>query len=152
VDLGILDVKACAFPSVASQAPEISGRTANKQPFSLTGLRGQYVVLDFWAGWCAPCMAAQPLLKGIYEKHKTRLTVVGLNFDYTDAGAQTAIAAIKTPWSQVLAGPWGEKNAALSAYGVELLPSLWLIDPTGKVLARDLTPEGLDKLIERTFR
>jgi thiol-disulfide isomerase/thioredoxin/protocatechuate 3,4-dioxygenase beta subunit len=152
VDLGVLDVKVCAFPSVGSQGPEISGRTANNQPFSLTALRGQYVVLDFWAGWCAPCMAAQPLLKGVYEKHKARLAVVGLNFDYTDAQAQTAIDAIKTPWPQVLAGPWGEKNAALSAYGVELLPSLWLIDPTGKVLARDLTPEGLDKLIERTFR
>jgi len=151
VDLGLVDVKPCAFPSPGSQAPEISGRTATEQPFSLTALRGRYVVLDFWAGWCAPCMAAQPLLKGMYEKHKARLTFVGLNFDYTDAQARAAIDEIKTSWPQVLAGPWGEKNAALSAFGVELLPSLWLIDPAGKVLARDLTPDGLDKLVERTL-
>jgi thiol-disulfide isomerase/thioredoxin len=151
VDLGLVDVKTCGFPSVGSQAPEITGTKADNQTFSLTGLRGHYVVLDFWAGWCAPCVASQPLLKRVYQKHKAKLTVVGLNFDYTDAQARTAIDSIKVPWQQVIAGPWREENAASSTFGVELLPSLWLIDPTGKVLGRDLTPEGLDKLIERAL-
>jgi hypothetical protein len=69
-----------------------------------------------------------------------------LNFDYSDAKAKKAIGTIKSPWVQVLAGPWDANNGLLSAYGVEVIPSVWLIDPDGKIVAKHLTA---DELAER---
>jgi hypothetical protein len=75
------------------------------------------------------------------------VSFAGLNFDYTDAQAEAAIESINSPWPQVLSGEWGGENATLVAYGVSVIPSIWLVDPQGKVAGKDLTPEQLEELI-----
>ena len=80
------------------------------------------------------------------------MSFAGLNFDYTDAQAEAAIESINSPWPQVLSGKWDGENATLVAYGVSVIPSLWLIDPQGKVAGKDLTPEQLEELIKSQIK
>jgi thiol-disulfide isomerase/thioredoxin len=138
-------LKATSHPQVGSIAPQLAWSTAQGESISLAALNGKYVALDFWAGWCAPCVASQPSLKAVESKYKGRVAIVGLNFDYTADKAKEAIEVVNAPWRQVLAGAWGARNATLVAYGVEVIPSIWLIDPEGRIAAKDLTPEALDK-------
>jgi thiol-disulfide isomerase/thioredoxin len=145
ITLSPLELKATFHPQVGSIAPQLAWSTAEGESISLAALHGKYVALDFWAGWCAPCVASQPLLKAVAGKYKGRVTVVGLNFDYTTDKAKEAIEVIKTPWRQVWAGAWDAHNTTLVAYGTEVIPSIWLIDPEGRIAAKDLTPEALDK-------
>jgi thiol-disulfide isomerase/thioredoxin len=145
ITLSPLELQATFHPQVGSIAPQLAWSTAQGESINLPALHGKYVVLDFWAGWCAPCMASQPLLKAVEGKYKDRVTVVGLNFDYTTDKAKEAIEVIKTSWRQVLTGAWDAHNTTLVAYGVEVIPSIWLIDPEGRIAAKDLTPETLDK-------
>ena len=145
--LPIIELTAPAHPQCGSQAPEVSGTTADGESFTLSGLHGKYVVLDFWAGWCAPCRASQPALQALHAKHKDQVTFVGLNFDYSELKANKAIASIKSPWRQVLRGRWDANNATLTAYGVEVIPSVWLIDANGKVVGKHLSLEDLEKTL-----
>ena len=131
-------------PAVGSPAPEWSGRGfASKAP-TLSSLRGKYVVLDFWAGWCRDCRASRPALLELHTKYGDKVSFVGLNFDEPKARAANSVAAYKAPWPQILAGPWSPDNATLAAYGVETIPSIWLIGPNGNVLAKELTLEALE--------
>jgi thiol-disulfide isomerase/thioredoxin/protocatechuate 3,4-dioxygenase beta subunit len=152
VALPSVKLEVLAHPVAGRIAPEISGTTDDGEAFTLSGLRGKYVVLDFWAGWCAPCRASQPALQALHKKYEEKVSFVGLNFDYSETTAKRAMASIKSPWPQVLAGPWGTENAVLGAYGVESIPSLWLIDPEGKIVAKQITVEGLDGMLAKLPR
>ena len=77
VTLSDLTLEATQHPSVGSFAPDLVGKTAAGQAFSLADLRGKYLVLDFWAGWCAPCRASQPALKTIYKKYSRQSVIRG---------------------------------------------------------------------------
>ncbi|HTQ37863.1 MAG TPA: carboxypeptidase regulatory-like domain-containing protein [Pirellulales bacterium] len=149
--LPTLLLMATSRPHAGDPAPQINSATADGQVVQLSDFRGKYVVLDFWAGWCAPCRAIQPALKVTAEKYKPQVAFVGLNFDYTTDKAKQAIESIHSPWTQLLAGPWDANNTTLMAYGVEIIPSLWLIDPEGQVVARDLSPDQLDGVLAKTL-
>jgi thiol-disulfide isomerase/thioredoxin len=146
-----IELIAPSHPNPGDVAPEVTGKTSSGESFSLMALRGKYVVLDFWAGWCAPCRASQPELRALHARYNDKVTFVGLNFDYSDTKAKKAIESIKSPWVQVLSGPWDANNALLSAYGVEAIPSVWLIDPQGKVVAKHLTAEELGSRLADLF-
>jgi hypothetical protein len=149
VTLPTLPLLATARPQAGNVAPEITSTSAGGETLALSKLRGKYVVLDFWAGWRR---ASQPALKAIYKKHEEKVAFVGLNFDYTDQQAKDAIESIHSPWPQWMIGPWDANNATLVAYGVEVIPSIWLIDPQGHVVARDLTPDQLDEALTKALR
>src|SRR5262249_41644243 len=102
VSLPVLSVSVTKRPQASSPAPQLAALKSTNERFDLSALRGKYVVLDFWAGWCAPCRAAQPALKAIDRKYKDKVSIVGLNFDYTDAKAKEAIESIHTPWPQLM--------------------------------------------------
>jgi thiol-disulfide isomerase/thioredoxin len=142
-----IELKTTLHPQIGSFAPSVAWKTAKGEPVTLSLLRGKYVVLDFWAGWCAPCMAAQPSLKILYERNKNRATFIGLNFDHTEGNAREALELIKTPWTQVLAGAWDSNNPTLVNYGIEVIPSIWLIDEEGRIVAKDLTLDQLAKAL-----
>jgi thiol-disulfide isomerase/thioredoxin len=152
VKLPIVKLQAPSHPEPGGAAPALNGTTADGADFALSDLRGKFVVLDFWAGWCVPCRTSQPVLQAIHRKYKDRVAFVGLNFDYTDLKAKRAIDSIKSPWTQVLAGPWDANNETLLAFGVEVIPSIWLIDPAGKVIAKQLTHEDLDQHLAKALR
>jgi thiol-disulfide isomerase/thioredoxin len=147
-----IPVPATLHPGAGGAAPPLAAATIDGKTFNLADHRGQYVVLDFWAGWCAPCRAEQPAVKTIYAKFAAQVCFAGLNFDYTPDTARAAAEQVAAPWPQLSTGPWDASNPTLVAYGVQVIPSLWLIDPQGNVVARDLTPEELTAMLQERVR
>lgn len=101
---------------------------------SLESLRGQYVLLDFWASWCKPCRASMPGLKELYAQyHDKGFEILGVSTD-TDAEAwKAAVATDGTPWIHVMDD--AAENVA-KTYGVHSIPSFFLIGPDGNMIGK----------------
>ncbi len=112
-----------------------STKTLDGKAISLDSYKGKVVLLDFWATWCGPCVAALPELQATYKKyHAQGLEVVGISFD-EDKGALTSfIKDKKMAWPQVFDGKgWGTEIGAL--YGVKAIPFVLLVGRDGKIAA-----------------
>ncbi|RDC55913.1 AhpC/TSA family protein [Pedobacter chinensis] len=116
-------------------------------PFQLSSLKGKYVLVDFWASWCVPCRAENPfLLKAYTELKDKNFEIVGVSLDDKRANWLAAVAADKMPWTQV-SDVKGFKTEVALRFGITAIPQNVLIDPSGKVIAKDLRGENVNKLI-----
>ncbi len=123
-------------PLSGKDAPDVVLKmVANAPPagtdVSLSGLRGQAVLLDFWATWCGPCQEETPILDGIAKRYDGKgLTVVGV--DTSDEEGKAGVFAARHHLSYPIAYDEGQRAAA--AYGVQNLPTLVVISKTGKIV------------------
>jgi peroxiredoxin len=130
-------------------APDFTQADVNGAPVKLSSFRGKYVLIDFWASWCGPCRQENPNVVKAYNRYKEKnFTILGVSLDKFD-GKTNWLAAIKNDglnWTQVSDLKfWSNEAAAL--YGVTSIPANFLIDPNGKIVARDLRGDDLeDKL------
>jgi DsbE subfamily thiol:disulfide oxidoreductase len=114
----------------ATQAPDFTLKSRDGKNMRLSELRGQVVLLNFWASWCGPCREEMPILNALYHKYKDLgFTVLGVNLD---AKTEKALAYLKdTPVDfPVLYDPKGEVS---KVYGVSAMPSTVIIDRNGTV-------------------
>ena len=136
--------------SIGAMAPDFMQYDVNGKPVKLSDFRRKYVLLDFWASWCGPCRAENPNVVKAYNKYKDKnFTVLGVSLD--QPGKKNAwLAAIKAdslPWVQVSdLKSWN--NAAAKLYDVKAIPQNFLIDPTGKIVGKNLRGEALEKRLE----
>jgi RNA polymerase sigma factor (sigma-70 family) len=115
-------------------------------------LKGKVVLIDCWAGWCAPCMAKMPRLKALYERrHADGFEVVGVNFDHDRTRADELVKALGLPWAEVHV-PDDERARELWAEGpgITTLPRLFLIDRAG-ILRWEGGPGELEQRISSLF-
>jgi peroxiredoxin len=125
-------------------APEITSTTPEGKQFSLSSLKGQYVLIDFWASWCGPCRRQNPDVVKLYNKYKDKgFTILSVSLDSDRQKWLDAIAKDGLTWHHVSdLQKW--EAAAARTYQVNEIPQTFLLDKEGKIVDRNLTPEQLD--------
>ncbi|WP_268224476.1 TlpA disulfide reductase family protein [Sinomicrobium oceani] len=117
-------------------------------PVSAADFRGKYVFIDFWASWCGPCRAENPNVLKAYNTYKDKnFTVLGVSLDDDGARWKKAIEEDGLPWVQV-SDLKGFENEISGYYGIRGIPSTLLVDPEGKIIAKDLRGDELHQKLE----
>jgi len=132
-------------------APDFTLNDPDGNPVTLSSLRGQYVLVDFWASWCKPCRAGVPAMKELYAKyHDKGFEIIGVSDDNKHDAWKQAIEQDQTPWIHVVDEfPEENKPARVGAlYGVHYIPSYFLLDKEGKVIGKMNHEELEAKLAE----
>ena len=131
---------------IGKPAPDVAAKDLAGQPFRLDGLRGKYVLIDFWATWCAPCVAEVPHLQAVHAAYKARgLEIVSVSLDETKAAVADFVKTRAIPWRQL-------HNASceadlVEAFGVGTIPATFLIDPRGTIVRLELRGAALDRAL-----
>jgi thiol-disulfide isomerase/thioredoxin len=114
----------------------------------LEKLRGKVVLLDFWATWCPPCRESVPHLVAAYRKYSEKgLEIIGISLDEEKERLVKFTKAKEMTWPQYFDG-MGWENRFARRYGIEGIPTLWLVDKKGIVRA-EVRAENLEKQIEK---
>jgi peroxiredoxin len=137
--------------AVGQMAPNFQQLTTENAPVTLASYKGKYVLLEFWASWCGPCRAESPNLLKEYNRYKDKgFNVLAVSLDDKKEKWMEAIKKDGMPWTQV-SDLKGWKNEVAGLYGINAVPANFLIDPTGKIVARDLRGEELGKALAKIF-
>lgn len=156
LDLGAIeltvDIASYKALEVGQAAPEFAVQTLDGKPLSLADFRGRYVLLDFWATWCIPCLEQEPSLKAAFDAFgkDPRFAMVGLSLDDEIAAPKGYLARRNLGWTQGFLGAWSTTTVP-AAYGVRGIPSIWLIGPDGKVVAKDLRGDAIKAAVARAL-
>lgn len=131
--------------AVGTDALDFTQNDVDGKPVKLSSFKGKYVLLDFWASWCKPCRQENPNVVKVYNQFKNKnFTVLGVSLDQTKDAWVKAIQADKLAWNHVSdLQQWN--NAVAQMYHIQSIPGNFLIDPNGKIVARDLRGEDLEK-------
>jgi peroxiredoxin len=130
-------------------APEISLPGMADTTIHLSSFKGKVVLIDFWASWCMPCRKNNPELVKLYEKYKSQgFEIYGVSIDQKKADWLNAIQKDALTWTQVLDQKgWNAKSTY--DYGLDGIPSSFLLDKDGKVKAIGLTGQTLEREIKK---
>jgi peroxiredoxin len=129
---------------VGQDAPLFEVKTVDGKEVKLADFKGKYVLLDFWATWCGPCVGETPNLKAVFEKYGKRedFAMIGLSLDKEVEKPKAYAKQNGCEWVDGFLGDWG-KDEVTKKYGVSGIPSIWLIGPDGKVVASRLRGNGI---------
>ncbi len=139
-------------PGEFEYAPEIAMNDYNGKPISLSSLRGNVVLIDFWASWCGPCRMENPNVVKAYGKWKDKgFTVYSVSLDDDKAAWMKAITDDNLFWPNHVSDLKGWTAKAADAYGVRAIPATWLIDADGKVIGRNLRGVELEQKLQEVL-
>lgn len=136
---------------IGQAAPVFVQNDADGKPVSLADYKGKYVLIDFWASWCGPCRQENPNVVEAYTKfHDEGFDILGVSLDRSKGPWLKAIADDNLSWTQVSDLKYWN-NEASKMYAVSSIPANFLIDPDGKILAKDLRGEDLQNKLKEIF-
>lgn len=134
---------------IGAVAPEITLPTPKGESFSLSSLRGKYVLIDFWASWCRPCLMENPVLVKAYKKYSRKgFDILQVSLDKEKGAWVEAIKAGRlNKWNHVSDLKYWD-CAPAREYGIQSVPSNLLLDKEGKIIAKDLRGSALEEKLK----
>jgi thiol-disulfide isomerase/thioredoxin len=139
-------------PDAGRTAPPIAATTLDGKPLSLDDFKGRYVLLDFWATWCGPCIKEIPQLQSVYDAFgkDERFAIVSLSIDEKIDQPKEFQEARKLPWTQAFIGQ--EIHGPIpQSFGVRAIPAFVLIGPEGKIVARGMRGEEIKAAVSKVL-
>lgn len=133
---------------VGKTAPEISLKNLAGEVENLSDYRGKVVLIEFWAGWCGPCIKdMKTWLKPMYSEYKSKgFEVFAVNYDRSEAAWKKSTERFQVPWPQV----WDYESASAYAdYSVEVIPTNYLVDKDGNIIARNIKGAKLSRKLDQ---
>lgn len=137
------------------KAFEFTGQLPDGTPFALSGLKGKYVLLDFWGSWCGPCRQSNPQLASLYSKFNKQsfkdadgFEIVSVALERSAANWTNAIQTDQMIWPYHIMESGSFDSPTVKAYGVKQIPTKFLINPDGVMMAVDPTFEEIIKLLD----
>ena len=136
----------------SGEAIDFEQKDPNGKLVKLSSFRGKYVLIDFWASWCGPCRMENPNVVAAYHQYKDKnFTILGVSLDKSRSDWLEAIEQDGLVWTQVSDLAFWD-NAAAKLYAVRSIPQNFLIDPDGKIIAKNLRGEALQEKLKAVLK
>ena len=146
------EVKDLVYPPtmMGNIAPTVTvkNKEGETKLLSFTHQTNRYLLLDFWASWCEPCLNEVPNLKRLYEKyHDKGLDIIGLSVDRNEADWKETLEEMEEPWCNYI----DLDKQAIMEYQVLYIPCIFIMDANGKIIAEKLRGKDLSDFIDKLF-
>ncbi len=139
-----------AQPPVGSKASEISLPTENGEITKLSSLRGKVVLLDFWASWCRPCRVTNRQVHPLYKKYKDKgFEIFSVSVDGSKPAWLSAVKQDNMQWTHVIDTKAANGNELTNIWNIRYIPSTFLIDKEGTILAVAPEKDELEKWLKK---